>query len=98
MRENRYQSTLVKELRFRFPQCIILRNDSDYLQGVPDLTILFNDRWAALEVKASESAPAQPNQNFYISLFNEMSWAAFIYPENQDDVLEALQVFLAGPR
>lgn len=91
MSERRYQSWLIKELRAMFPGCIILKNDTDYIQGIPDLLILHNDRWAALEVKASQNAEEQPNQRFYINEMNAMSFAAFIYPENEQEVLYALQ-------
>lgn len=91
MLENRYQAYLVKELRKMFPGCIILKNDPAYLQGIPDLLILFNDQWAALEVKAYGDAPNQPNQVYYICEMNDMSFAAFIYPEIEEDVLYALQ-------
>lgn len=91
MRENQYQSKLIKTLRLLFPGCVILKNDSGYLQGVPDLTILYRDRWAVLEVKKSENEPLRPNQAYYVDLWNKLSFAAFIYPSNQEDVLRGLQ-------
>ena len=91
MRENRYQAQLIKELNLRFPGCIILKNDPNYLQGVPDLLVLHGDCWAMLEVKASGDSPLQPNQDYYVRTLNEMSFAAFIYPEIQEEVLDALQ-------
>lgn len=90
MLEREYQSGLIKELRHRFRGCIILKNDTDYMQGMPDLTILFKDKWATLEVKASEDSPSQPNQAYYVDVLNDMSFSAFIYPENEDEVLKAL--------
>lgn len=96
MRESAYQAYLIKQLRIRFPGCVVLKNDTDYLQGMLDLLILWQDRWAALEVKAGEDSPEQPNQSYYVSLLNDMSFAAFIYPENEEDVLHALsQTFRA---
>jgi hypothetical protein len=91
MRESRFERQLVDKLEQLFPNCVILKNDSSYLQGVPDRLILHNDRWAMLEVKASATAPTQPNQPYYIDKLNEMSFAAFVYPENEQDVLDALQ-------
>lgn len=91
MRENVYQAELIRELRIRFPGCVILKNDTDYLQGIPDLLILFGNQWAALEVKGHANAPVQPNQDYYIDLLDGMSFAAFIYPENEEDVLNDLQ-------
>jgi len=91
MLERYYQAELIKRIRRRFQDCIILKNDTDYIQGMPDLTILYEDRWAVLEVKASEDACSEPNQDWYINRLNDMSFAAFIYPENEEEVLDALQ-------
>lgn len=97
MRESVYQSRLIKELERRFPGCFILKNDSSYRQGIPDLLVLHGDRWAMLEVKAEESSPVQPNQPYYVDLLDRMSFAAFIYPENEEVVLDDLQrAFEAG--
>lgn len=91
MLESRYQTSLIKKLRVLFPGCFILKNDSGYLQGVPDLSIFFLDKWAMLEVKESANALEQPNQAYYIQMLDEMSFAAFIYPENEKEVLHDLQ-------
>lgn len=91
MLERKYQAELIKKLRVRFPDCIILKNDSGYMPGVPDLIILWNDRWAMLEAKASIDSPEQPNQRWYVNRLDEMSFAAFICPENENEVLNALQ-------
>jgi hypothetical protein len=91
MLERVYQAQLIKRLRRLFPGCVILKNDPDYMQGVPDLTILFRTHWALLEVKADAYSPVQPNQEFYIEQLNEMSFAAFIHPDNEEEVLHALQ-------
>lgn len=91
MLERTYQSKLIKTLRQRFPGCVVLKNDTSYIQGIPDLTILYGIRWAMLEVKASADSPTQPNQEFHVNGLNHMSFAAFIYPENEGEVLYALQ-------
>lgn len=91
MRENEYQAKLVKKLNRLFPGCYVMKLDTDYQQGIPDLLILFNDMWAILEVKAYGGAPQQPNQDYFIEKFNDMSFGAFIYPENEDEVLNDLQ-------
>lgn len=91
MTESEYQARLIKKLRKMFPGCIILKNDPEYLQGIPDLLILHNDRWALLEVKASENADVRPNQDYYVRYGNDLSYAAFIYPENEKDVLHDLR-------
>ena len=91
MKENKFQADLKKELRRRFPGCIVTKLDSSDIQGIPDLLILHNDKWAALEVKKSKSASRRPNQEYYVDKMNEMSFSQFIYPENKEEVLNELQ-------
>lgn len=91
MLERQYQAELIKKLRELFPGCVILKNDSEYMQGVPDLTIFYGKLWAMLEVKASAKAPLQANQMHYVQRLNDMSFAAFIYPENEAEILHDLQ-------
>lgn len=93
-RENDYQSKLIKRLEARFPGCLILKNDEGYIQGIPDLTIFYGSRYALLEVKRSlsEASNPEPNQEYYIDLINDMGgFAAFICPEIEEGVLDALQ-------
>ena len=90
-RENEFQAKLIKEIEGRFPGCIVLKNDPNYIQGIPDLMVLHKNKWAALECKKEEDAKKQPNQPYYISKMNEMSYASFIYPENKETVLNELQ-------
>lgn len=90
--ESKFQSNLIKDIEDLFPNCIILKNDPNYLQGFPDLLILYGDRWAVLEAKNSAEEKHQPNQDYYIDLANEMeSYGSFVYPENREQVLNELQ-------
>lgn len=82
---------LIKELKKLFPGCIVMKSDSGYLQGIPDLLILFNDKWAALECKQHAGAKKQPNQEYYVGKMDEMSFSRFICPENKEEVLHDLQ-------
>jgi hypothetical protein len=91
LRENVYQAQFMKRLRKRFPGCFVLKNDPCYQQGVPDWIVLIGPLWAALEVKANESSRRQPNQGYFVEQLNNMSFAAFVYPENENEVLDALQ-------
>lgn len=90
MLENKFQSKLIKEIKDRFPGCIVMKNDSSYIQGIPDLLVLFRNKWAALEVKKSNTASHRPNQDYYVDKMNDMSYAAFIYPENKEEVLNGM--------
>lgn len=98
MLEREYQADLIKKIRRLMPGCIVLKNDTGYMQGIPDLTILYGERWAMLEVKASKSARIRPNQSHYVEEIDRMSFCAFIYPENERYVLDELQQALGARR
>lgn len=90
-KESKFQSKLIKTIKDRFPGSMVLKNDAGYIQGIPDLLVLYNDKWAALECKVSEKASHQPNQDYYISKMNDMSYAAFVNPSNEEDVLNGME-------
>lgn len=96
--EASYQRNLIHKLERLFPGCLVIKNDPQFTQGIPDLLILFEDRWGMLEVKKSETAKVQPNQAHYVQHYGEMSFAAFICPENEDEVLNELQSALRPGR
>ncbi len=89
--ESRFQKSLIKTLKDMFEGCIVTKLDPNYLQGIPDLLILYKDKWAALECKRSASSKRRPNQPYYVDKMNEMSFSRFICPENQEEVLHDLQ-------
>lgn len=91
MAENRFKTNLIKELKNMFPGCMIFHLDPNEIQGAPDLLILYEDKWAVLEGKDYEKASHRPNQDYYVDKMNKMSFAAFIYPENKEEVLYELQ-------
>lgn len=94
--ESTFQSGLINELYARFPGCVVFKTDPSYIQGFPDLIVLYHDRWAALECKRNRTANRQPNQGYYVDSLNQMSYANFIYPENKEEVLNELQYALEG--
>lgn len=91
MRESQFQNSLISEIKRMFPGCMVLKNDPNYIQGIPDLTILYKGFWAFLECKKSEREVHQPNQDYYISEGDKLSFARFVYPENKEEVLNELQ-------
>lgn len=99
MKENKFQASLIKEIKERLGKdTMVLKNDSSYIQGVPDLLILHNDKWAMLEVKQSNLAKHQPNQDYYVNKLSKMSYANFIFPENKEEVLNEVQRALESRR
>ena len=95
MKESKFQADLKKELKSMFPGCIVTKLDSGDIQGIPDLLVLYKDKWATLENKRSSTASKRPNQEYYVNKMNEMSFSRFIFPENKEEVLNELhKVFL----
>ena len=90
-KESVFQRNLRKRLEEEFPGCMVLKNDANYIQGVPDLIVLYNNHWAIIECKKSESASHRPNQDYYVKKLDEMSYASFVYPENVEGVLDDLR-------
>ena len=90
-RESQFQAQLIRKLKAQFPDCIVLKNDPNYIQGFPDLTLLWKDRWALLECKRTNEAHKPPTQEYYIGKAKNMSYASFVSPENEEEVLRDLQ-------
>ena len=91
--ESQFQAKLKKTLKDRFPGCVVMKNDPNDIQGIPDLTVLYGKKWASLECKRSKIAHKQPNQEYYVDKLNKMSFARFIFPENEETVLNEMEEF-----
>jgi len=90
--ESKFQKELMDEIRDTYPGCMILKNDSGYIQGIPDWTILYKDKWAVLEAKRDAKAKKQPNQDYYVDQLDQMSFSRFVYPENKEEVMNQLKL------
>lgn len=95
MVESEFQRRVIQRLKTEFPDCVVMKQDASYKQGIPDLVIFYKNRYAMLEVKKSAKANHQPQQDYYISKFNDWSFASFVYPENVDQVFEQLKEVFA---
>lgn len=93
MLENKFKTKLVSQIKNMLPGCLVFHLDPNERQGAPDLLVLYKNRWAALEGKKSANASHQPNQDYYVDLMNNMSYATFVYPENKDEVLDELYLY-----
>ena len=98
MKESKFQKEVIDEIQELLPDAIIMKNDPNHIQGIPDLTILSGDKWATLEIKKSKDATHQPNQDFYVETMNNMSFSAFIFPENKEEVLYEMAQSLKSKR
>ena len=98
MSESLFQNHLISKIKRRWPGAVVLKNDSSYIQGFPDLLVLIEDGWFALECKASENSPVRPNQDYWVDELNSMGFAAFIYPENQKEILDEMEQSLNSHR
>ena len=88
--ESKFQKDFIDKVKARYPGSIALKNDSGYIQGFPDWTILYKDKWAVLEMKKERGARKQPNQEYYVEQLDNMSFSRFVFPENEEEVLEDL--------
>lgn len=89
--ERDFQAKLIKELKQRYPDCYVMKMDPVLNQGIPDLLILYRDKWATLECKRNSTASKRPNQARHVEKMNSMSFSRFIYPENKEEVLNELE-------
>lgn len=90
-KESDFQKKLKDKLSSRFPGCIVVKNDPNCIQGIPDLTVFYKNKWATLECKRSANATHRPNQDYYVDTMNKMSFSSFVYPENMEDVIDAME-------
>lgn len=89
--ESKFQAELIKDLKKIFLGCIVTKLDSSMIQGIPDLLILYKDKWATLEIKRSIKAAKRPNQEYYVKLMDKMSFSRFVCPENKEEVINELR-------
>lgn len=92
--ERDFQSKLIKDLKDIFVGCLVMKLDSSYIQGIPDLLVLYKNKWATLECKKNANASKRPNQEYYVGKMDEMSFSRFICPENKEEVLDDLERYL----
>lgn len=87
-----FQAAFVKRLRNTFDRVIILKNDSGYLQGIMDLTVILPGCVIFLETKPYEDAPYEANQEYYLDLVQRFGhFSATVYPENEEVIFRAIQ-------
>lgn len=91
MLENKFKTKLIKEIKTRFPGSFVFHLDPTEMQGAPDLLVIYKNKWAMLEGKKNAKATTRPNQEYYVGLFNKLSFAKIIFPENAEEVLDEME-------
>ena len=89
--ERDFQRRIVRKLRDRYQDALVMKTDPNQIQGIPDILILAHGRYAFLEFKRSGKASHRPNQDYYCTKINQDGgFASFIDPSNETDVLSDL--------
>lgn len=91
MNESKYRTGLIKRIKTRLPGAEVILNDPHYIQAIPDVLVLYNNHWAMLETKRDKDAPHRPNQDYYVSKYGQMAYAAFVFPENEEKILDEME-------
>lgn len=97
MLESRFKTKLIKEIEERLPGAMVFHLNPPP-QGIPDLLVLYKDRWATLEGKQLHDSKKRPNQGYYVNLMNDMSFSRFINQENKEEVLNEMERALSAGR
>lgn len=92
-KESMFERRLKIELKKRYPGCYVIKLPSGLIQGISDRLILYGEKWATLEIKRNAKAPHRPNQDYYVSKFDDMAFSRFIFPENMNEVLTELDEY-----
>lgn len=93
-KESSIQHRIIEKIKKMLPGCIVLKNDPNYIQGIPDLSVLWENKWAFLEVKVHDNSPHRPNQDYYIDKANYLSYGRFISGDNEDKILKELFMYM----
>ena len=88
---------LKKKIKKAVPGSVVLKNSPNDILGIPDLTVLGpNGKYAILECKRASDSNIQALQDYYVEKFNKSSYATFVSPANQKEVIEDLKRILGN--
>ena len=90
-RETKFKKMFKKKLKRLYPECIIVEADPTYFWSVPDVYFFLGSFWAALEFKRTEGSSRRPNQEYWVEVLDKMSFARFVYPGVEEEVLSELE-------
>lgn len=97
MLERNFQQKLIKELKNLGFTVWKNQQNATTETARPDLLVLKGVFWGCLEVKKERLAKHRPLQDVKVLKYNQMSYAAFVYPENKDQIINQL-LLLADER
>ena len=88
--ENKFKDKIKKRLNL-FPNSYHFTKEAVSLRVIPDIIGCSNGKFFALEVKASRNSNKTEMQKHILEKIKRAgSFASFIYPENEEEVLTAL--------
>lgn len=94
-KETEFERAVCKEIRGWDNNIRVYKMDPNVAaQGIPDRLVLCNGKFALLEFKRTKNSPRRPNQDWYVDFFNKKGFSAFIYPENKEEILTNLKIYL----
>lgn len=97
MKETEFQAELKKKIKKAVPGSVVLKNSPNDILGIPDLTVLGpNGKYAILECKRASDSNIQALQDYYVDKFNKASYAIFVNPANEKEVIEDLKKILGN--
>ena len=101
--EGDFKSKLIQRIENEFPGCIVTKLETDYKEGLPDVLVLHKNKWATLEAKKDKSEVTKPRRNkmqqdYYVATMDKMSFSRYVYPENQEEVLNELKLHFQQAR
>lgn len=78
--ESNFQADLKKEIETLFPGAVIMKNDPNDIQGIPDLTVIWRDHWAWLECKTRNKCSQTVEPRFLYSVCTPLFFRGFYLP------------------
>ena len=92
MSEATFRTKWLNKFKKLSPDIFIEFADPKRKNGIPDVIIFYKKKYARLETKRSKNASKRLHQQYYIDYFNSQGiYAAFLTPENQEEVYNALR-------
>lgn len=94
MLESKFKTRLRNRIEKEFPGAIVMHTNPVERRGAPDLVVLYKDKWVALEGKQESKSSHRPLQDYRVEEWNKLSFARFVEPSNEQDVIDDMHAYL----